>query len=587
MSKLLRVLVPSLALWLAGCGKDPAKNFSQTCEDFVNTSLSFSPVMATSVGLHQYKGQNLDEMLDDLSPQNQERQRRYYQQVNKELAGIKPEQLSAEDRADLTILRDQIALNLLEVQEIHSTQHNPTIYVETLGNALFNPYVLEYAPVENRMRQIIARLEKVPLFLDQAQVNLVSSPPIWTKVASEENQGNIALVDKTIRAAMPDALKAAYEKAAGPALVAMKRFQDYLDQGLSTRNNWSWRLDQDLYTKKFRYALESGMEPDAVLQSATSELAKVRARMLDLALPLHRQIAAGHGDHAGLEEEARQNQVIGEVLARIANKHSTPQSYMDDARKDLDEARSFVQAKHLLTLPSRSNLKVIPTPEFMRGVYSVGGFNAAPALEPQLGAFYWVTPIPANWPKERAESKLREYNFYKLKLLTIHEAMPGHYVQMEFANDVQPGSRRVLRSVFGNGPYVEGWGQYSTQAMLDEGFLNHSPEMALTFAKEELRVLANAILDVRLQMLNMSDEEAMELMQKQTFQEKEEAAGKLQRAKLTSAQLPMYFLGWRGWLRVRDAYQKAKGGAFNLSTFHDAALKEGAVPLTVLGELLK
>jgi uncharacterized protein (DUF885 family) len=294
-----------------------------------------------------------------------------------------------------------------------------------------------------------------------------------------------------------------------------------------------------------------------------------------------------HKDHGDLSGDAQQNQVIGEVLAKIAERHSTRDSYMDDARKDLDEARAFVAQKHLLTLPSRSNLQVIPTPEFMRGIYAVGGFNPAPALEPQLGAFYWVTPIPADWPADRVESKLKEYNFYKLKLLTIHEAVPGHYVQAEIANDVQPLPRRLLRSVFGNGPYVEGWAQYATQTMLDEGFLNHSPEMALTFAKEELRVIANAILDVRLQMLNMTDEEALELMQKQTFQEREEAVAKLQRAKLSSAQLPTYFVGWRGWIRVRDEYQKAKGGVYRLSAFNDSALHEGAVPLPVLGRLLK
>ena len=218
-----------------------------------------------------------------------------------------------------------------------------------------------------------------------------------------------------------------------------------------------------------------------------------------------------------------------------------------------------MQEKHLLTLPARANLQVIPTPEFMRGSYPVGGFNSAPALEPQLGAFYWVTPIPATWPKERVDSKLREYNFYKLKLLTIHEAMPGHYVQMEIANDVQPKARRLLRSIFGNGPYIEGWGQYSTQMMLDEGFLNHSPELALTFAKEELRVLGNAIIDIRLQMLGMTDQEALDLMEKQTFQEVEEATAKLQRAKLTSAQLPMYYVGWRAWMKARDEYKQAKG----------------------------
>jgi uncharacterized protein (DUF885 family) len=163
--------------------------------------------------------------------------------------------------------------------------------------------------------------------------------------------------------------------------------------------------------------------------------------------------------------------------------------------------------------------------------------------------------------------------------------MPGHYVQMEVANNVQPESRRVLRSVFGNGPYIEGWGEYATQTMLDEGFLGRSPEMALTFAKEKLRVIANAILDVRLHMLEMTDQEALDLMEKQTFQEEEEATAKLQRAKLSSCQLPMYFVGWSGWLQLREQY-KQKHASYSLSGFNDWALKEGAVPLPALTRLL-
>ena len=258
----------------------------------------------------------------------------------------------------------------------------------------------------------------------------------------------------------------------------MTKFDEFLKNSLSKRNNHNWRLGGNLYARKFRYALESGVEADNMLQRAERDLAAVRARMLELALPLHREAFPGHKDHTELSGRDRENAVIGEVLNKIADRHATRTGYLDDARKDLDEARTFVREKHLLTLPSRANLQVIPTPEFMRGSYPVGGFNAAPALEPQLGAFYWVTPIPGAWPKERVESKLREYNFYKLKLLTIHEAMPGHYVQMEIANDLQPKARRVLRSIFGNGAYIEGWGQYATQMMLDEGFLNRSPEMA-------------------------------------------------------------------------------------------------------------
>jgi uncharacterized protein (DUF885 family) len=582
-----RVAILTLALAAAGCRSNPGDNLGKLTEEFVYNTLSFSPSAATSAGLHQYQKLNLDNLLDDTSTPSLEKQKKFYTDFQARLKAIPVDKLDPEGRADLALLDDQTALALLDLTTIQTPAHNPTYYVETLGNALFNPFVLEYAPKPQRIQSIIARLEKVPLFLDQASNNLVSSPEIWVNVAAEENQGNIDLVDKTIRAGVPDELKDAYSRAARPALEAMTKFQEFLKNNLSARNNYSWQLGQENYTRKFRYALDVGIEADTMLDQAEKDLQRVRARMLELALPLHRNIAPAHKDHAELPAEARQNAVIGEVLAKIAEKRSTRESYMADARKDLEEARAFVQEKGLLKLPSRSNLQVIPTPEFMRGIYAVGGFNSAPALEPQLGAFYWVTPIPEDWDKERVDSKLREYNFYKLKLLTIHEAMPGHYVQIEIANDIQPLPRRLLRSIFGNGPYVEGWAQYATQMMLEQGFLNHSPEMELTFAKEELRVIANAILDIRLHMLGMKDDEALDLMMKQTFQEKEEATAKLQRAKLSSCQLPTYFVGWRGWNRVRDEVRKAKGGAFNLAEFHNAALSKGAVPLPVLGRLLQ
>ena len=570
----------------AGCGP-PERSFSQLAEEFVYTTLSFSPITATATGLHEYKGQHLDEQLDDMSPATLDHQREYYERLRQRLQNdVKPDALSAESRADYNIMQNQISLALLDIEEIQSYLHNPTMYVEMVGNALFTPFVLEYAPQAVRMRQIVARLHKLPLFLDQARTNLTSSPAIWTQVAAEENEGNMALLDKTIRAAVPSDQRAEFDRAARLALDALQGFQNFLQKSLAARDNWDWRLGRDRYTRKFRYTLASGAEAADVLESAARDLQTVRARMLETALPLHREFFPAHKDHANLTEEVRTNQIVSEVLERIAGRHSTRESYLADARQDLEEARQFVAQRHLVPLPPRSNLQVIPTPEFMRGAYAVGGFNPAPALEPQLGAFYWVTPIPPDWPAARVESKLREYNFYKLKLLTIHEAMPGHYVQFEYANDIQPAARRLLRAVYGNGPYIEGWAQYATEVMLDAGFLDHSPELRLTFQKEELRVIANAILDVRLQMLNMTDQEALDLMEKQTFQEAEEATAKLQRAKLSSAQLPTYFAGWRGWTRVRDRYRQARGAAFNLADFHGAALRQGAVPLTELFGLI-
>ncbi|MEO8370512.1 MAG: DUF885 domain-containing protein [Candidatus Solibacter sp.] len=585
MAKIAALL--SLLLLAAGCGKSPSEKLAALSEEFVYNSLVFAPSSATAAGLHQREKLNLDEMLDDFSEQSRSRQRTFYEKFHDKLAELNTGDLSAEDRADLTILQNQLALNLLELAEVHSHLHNPTLYVETLGSALFTPLTVEYAPKAARIQHIIARLQKVPLFLDQASSNLQAAPPLWIQVAIEENRGNINLVDNDIRVWVTPDMVQAYSRAARPALDAMTKFENFLKNSLTGRGNYNWRTGGSIYTRKFRYALQSGSEADNTLQQAERDVTTVRAHMLELALPLHRDAFPAHKDHTDLKGLDRENTVIGEVLGRIAERHSTREAFLDDARKALDEARAFIQEKNLLTLPTRANLQVIPTPEFMRGSYPVGGFNPAPALQPELGAFYWVTPLPGTWPKERVDSKLREYNFYKLKLLTIHEAMPGHYVQFEIANQVQPNARRLLRSVFGNGPYIEGWGQYATQLMLDEGFLNKSPELALTFAKEELRVLANCILDIRLQMLNMTDQEAMDLMQKQTFQEQEEATAKLQRAKLTSAQLPMYYVGWRAWIKARDEYKQAKGSAYSLKDFNDRALREGAVPLPVLIPILK
>ncbi|MBM3775788.1 MAG: DUF885 domain-containing protein, partial [Acidobacteria bacterium] len=472
--------------------------------------------------------------------------------------------LSADEQADYGIIQNQIGLALLELDRIQAYRHNPTLYVELIGNALFTPYVLEYAPEPERARHVIARLEKVPAFLETAKANLVSSPGIWTSVAAEENEGNLGLIEKTLREWIPAEQRDRYHRAAEPALAALRGFQAYLKNDLARRDSYDWRLAPELYNEKFRYVLATDLTPEQVLAAAERDLDAVRARMAELARP----------------------QPVEAALNRIAARHAAPETYMPDARRDLAEAREFVRRHDIVTLPPRDNLQVIETPEFMRGIYAVGGFSSAPALEPHLGAFYWITPIPPGWSRERIESKLREYNFYKLKLLTIHEAMPGHYVQLEYANGLEPVARRVLRSIFGNGPYIEGWAQYATQVLLDEGYLNRAPELRLTFQKEELRVLANAILDIRLHTKGMTDDEAMDLMLRRTYQEKEEAAAKLRRAKLSSCQLPTYLVGWRDWIRVRDHYRQAKAGGFEMREFHDRALRQGAVPLPLLARLL-
>lgn len=557
-----------LAAFLAGCSSPKPEtstaDFSKLVDDFVYGSLALSPVSATGTGYHQHGGRRLDEELDDLSAAGSAASQKFYEDFAARLKALDQNTLDKEQRADVAIMRNNVELALLDIREIQSYKHSPQAYAELIGNALYTPYVLSYAPKDQRFGHIIRRLEKIPALIEQAKANLVDAPEVWNRVAREENSGNVDLIDQTLRKEAPDALKTDFAKAATTAMAALRDYNSYLEKTLSKKTS-DWRLGKERYAKKFEYTLAVGKTPEQLLANAEADLKATREQMTKLAAP----------------------KTVEQALNEIAKQHATPDTYMAEAKKTLEEATAFVRGKNLMTLPARGNLQVIETPAFMRGIYAVGGFNAAPALEPQLGAFYWVTPIPKSWTKERAESKLREYNTYGMQHLTLHEAMPGHYVQLEYANDVQPQSRRLLRNAFGNGPYIEGWAFYTQQMMTEEGYLNNAVGMKMTLYKQILRALANAILDIRLQTMNMTDQEALDLMIKQTYQEKEEATAKLQRAQLSSCQLPMYYSGWKAWIELRDREKQRKGSAFSLKDFHERVLKESAVPMPVLADLLQ
>ena len=553
-----RLALACACVWLTGCEARKTEEFSKLADQFVHESLALSPVAATAAGYHRHQDKTLDDLLDDYSRSGLQKQHSFYVGFRARLEqSIDADKLGAEDRADYDIISDQIALSLLELDTIQSFRHNPATYVELIGNALFSPYVLEYEPKPQRYRHIIARIKNIPNLISQAKVNLTDSPEVWNRVAREENDGNIGLISGTMLKSCPPELQSEYSEASRPALDSLREFNSYLEKQFSQHTS-DWRLGAENYKQKFRFALGTDQSPKQLMHAAEIELKIVREQMEKLAGP----------------------EGVKTALDRIAHRHATPDTYFADAKRDLAEATGFVKQKHLLNLPASANLEVIPTPEFMRGSYSVGGFNPAPALEPNLGAFYWITPISPQLPKDRIESKLREYNYYGLKLLTIHEAMPGHWVQAEFAAQVQPQSRRLLRNVFGNGPYVEGWAVYATEVMVSEGYLNHDKDLLLTWYKQLLRAISNTVLDVRLHTMGMTREQAMDLMVNETYQEKEEAEGKWQRAQLSSCQLPMYFLGYTGWRDVRAHT------SLSMTEFHDRALKEGAVRMPSLGGLV-
>ena len=297
-------------------------DFSKLTEDFVYGSLALSPVSATQAGYHVHQGVNLDESLDDFSPSGIEAARTFYAGFKGRLAAIDQASLSVEERADYQIIQNAIDLSLLDLQQVQSYRHNPTTYVELVGNALFNPFVLEYAPFDTRFQQIIQRLSRLPALMDQAKMNLADSPDIWNRVAREENDGNIDLIDKTLRAKAPANLRADFDKAAKPALDSLRAFNAFLKDDLSKKTS-DWRLGKERYAQKFAYTLIAGKTPEQVLSEAEAALKETREQMAKLAAP----------------------HTIREALDAIAKQHTTPEHFMDQAHQDLDSATEFVRAE--------------------------------------------------------------------------------------------------------------------------------------------------------------------------------------------------------------------------------------------------
>jgi uncharacterized protein (DUF885 family) len=584
-----------LALTSTSSAETNAK-FAKLSEEFIHETLALSPSTASQAGYHQHvdprTGKNiaLDALLDDVSAKGIAEQRRVYAQWRERFRKETPlATLGVEDAADWQLIDDQIALSLLELERIQGYKHNPTVYVELLGNALFQPLTDDFAPEEARLADILSRIGASPRFLEQARSQLVDADPIFIKVAIEENEGNIDLIQNTIAAAIPagSQLKARFDQIAPQAIDALKNFSRWLQDDLAKRKtDRTWRLGKQLYAEKFRLVMETPVTPDQVLADAERELKKTRVEMLQIALPLHKQYFPDHDDHAGLSPLERENKLIGEVLQRISNDHPKRDNLMQAVKDELASIRQFIIDKKIVSLKSRDNLKVIPTPPFMRGIYSVAGFHSAPPLDPNAEAQYWITPIDPKTPEDRAESKLREYNDWVLKWLTIHEALPGHYVQAEHANEIQPLTRRLARGLYGNGAYVEGWAEYIAQVMMQQGFADNDPRYRISYLKVWLRAVGNTILDVRMQTMEMTDDQAMSFLMNDAFQTRAEAEGKLQRAKLSSTQLTTYYVGTSEWWRLRRAYEAAKGKDFTLADFHDRALEQGALPVPWLGHIL-
>ncbi len=553
--------------------------FAQLAKRWLDDSMALSPVSATQIGDHRF-----DAELDDLSLAGRERALAFAKAMRAELDRIAIAELSRENQVDALILRNQLDGDIFTLDTLQSWAWDPQIYNGLAGSAIYGLMAREFAPMPQRLRAATARMEKIPALLAQARDNLDPArvPAVHAQTVAKQNAGLISLIDTFIvpnAGRLQGAERARLDAAVDGLRKAVAEQQTWLDNVLVPKAKGDFRLGQRLYDEKLRLSLNSGLSRADIRQRADAELRRVRERMYVLAT----QILRGTPKAPALPATptpAQQQAAIEAALERAYAERPARDQVVAMAKQTLQQATDFARSKDLLTVPD-TPVNIILMPEFQRGV-AVAYCDSPGPLDKQLDTYYAISPIPDDWTDAQADSFLREYNTRMIHLLSIHEGVPGHY--LEGAHSANHPS--LLRAVLRSGPFAEGWAVYTERMMQQAGYLDGDPLFELVQLKFYLRSIANAILDQGVHVDGWSREQAMQLMVHDTFQQEREAAGKWTRAQLTSAQLPSYFVGVQEHLDTEQAMRQRLGARFDAKTYHDRMLSFGAPPVRFARQLL-
>ena len=548
--------------------------FEKIAKDYVENFLASHPENATELGDHRF-----DSVLSDYSAQTRGRMLANAKQVREALKKFDDyKQLTGANQVDVRILRDNIDSEIFRLEELREAEWNPLVYNQSLANSLYVLVARDFDSAEKRIPNLRQRMDGIPIVIKQAEANLQHPPRVHTETAIEQIQGAINLVRNGLDPLLNQApqLKKDLAPIQEKTAKALEDYKKWLQGDLLKRADGDFRLGAEKFRKKLHFALASDLSMEEIKQRANADLEQTQAAIYETALPLHKK----YFPKADEKTLADKKQVTAAVLKKLAEQHPDDNTIVGYAQKIVGEATDFVKSRNLVAVPN-TPLDVIVMPEFKRG-QSIAYCDSSGPLEKNGKTFFAVAPTPNDWQKPRKDSFFREYNNFMVRDLTVHEAMPGHYLQLSHSNEFHAPT--LVRAIFQSGTFIEGWAVYCEQMMAEQGY--GGPEVKMQQLKMRLRAIANAILDQSIHTGNMSEQEAMNLMMKETFQEEGEAVAKWKRARLSSAQLSTYFVGISEHLDLRAAAQKKWAKDFVLGKYNDQVISYGSPPVKYVRELM-
>lgn len=578
--------------------------FAELVAQFLDELFVLRPDVATAIGDHRY-----DDRWPDTSEAGRQARLAFADRWTARFEGLDVAALDGDERIDRDLVLGELAGLRFDEADLHEMAWDPLAWVYLLGMGLLPLTAREFAPLHVRLASVAGRLEGIPRIIGDAQETLGSgSRPVsrlHAEVASRRVAGiailgrdavalaeSVAANDPDVAAVLPR-LRAAAD-AAGDVLVAIG---EHLATEVVPHATGEAALGHDLFAAKLRHTMQDpAVTPEAVLARAEAEFSAVRAEMIRIAREIWPQWRPG--EPAPVDEGA----LVRGTLDAIATEHPRAGAMVAFCREELGRIETFCR-EHGVIAPVDEPLEIEWTPEFMRS-FAGAMLDSPGPLDVGQKSFFFVTPPHDEWTADEVESYLREMNARQLRLLTIHEAVPGHYLQMVHASRGSSLARRVFRS----GLFAEGWAVYVTQVMLDRGYGAGDPALWLVHWKFYLRAVTNAILDVRIHTMGMTSDEAVSLMVDGAFQERAEALAKDERARLTATQLSTYFLGSLGMWDIEDAARRraataAGAGAdavpaprvvggypatpgFDERAHLEAVIAHGAPPIPILRRIL-
>ncbi|MEO7597849.1 MAG: DUF885 domain-containing protein [Opitutus sp.] len=521
------------------------------------------PEVATALGDHRFDGK-----LRDYSAEARSRREASLRAQLAALQQIDGAALTGPNRVDAQILRLNLEAELFKLTEERPFDWNPLSYNDSLADSVYALTVRDFAPAEKRLGDAIQRMEAMPKVVAQIKANLKNPPRIHTETTIQQTAGAIGLLESGLDelAQKVPALRPQFAVAQKKAIAALTDYKAWLQNDVLPKASGDFRLGADKFRKKLRYLLDSELSADEILARAERELITTTEALYATAVPLYQKYFPAESA-ATLSDRPK---VIRAVFDKLAETHSDDTTVVARAEEITKAATDFVRKKSLVTVP-QTPLKVIVLPEFRRGV-AIAYCEPPGALEPNGETFYLVSPTPRDWPAKRKLSFYREYNDYMLHDLTVHEAMPGHYLQLAHSNQFKAPT--LVRAIWSSGTFVEGWAVYTERVMADAGF--GGAEVRMQQLKMRLRAIINAMLDQKVHAGNMTEQRALDLMMQRGFQEEGEAVGKWRRVCQSSTQLSSYFVGAIEHDDLRAAAEKKEGAAFNLKAYHDRVLSFGS-----------